>query len=68
MLRMVGKQAEVLSGFDASTGGERTGRVIFDGVEWPAVLSEATGVKLGSHDRVMIERVHEGRMFIKPVA
>ena len=64
-LRMVGKQAEVLSGFEFVAGGERTGRVLFDGVEWPAVWSDAPDTKLGRKDRVTIEKVHEGRMFVK---
>ncbi len=67
-LRMVGKQAEVLSGFEFVTGGERTGRVLFDGVEWPAVWSDNPETKLGHKDRVTIEKVHEGRMFVKLAA
>ncbi len=64
-VRLVGKQAEVLSGFDLATGGERTGRVIFDGVEWPAVLTSGnTPVK--ASDRVVIEQVADGRLFIRP--
>ena len=65
--RMVGKQADVLSGFELVAGGERTGRVIFDGVEWPAVLDVATEALLVGKDRVQIDRVHEGRLFVKPV-
>lgn len=37
-LRLVGRQGHVLSGF-AEQEGEREGRIIIDGVEWPAVLS-----------------------------
>ncbi len=65
--RLLGKQAEILSGFEIVAGGERTGRVMFDGVEWPAVLSgEAGEAKLKTHDRVVIAQVHEGRLFVKP--
>ncbi|MGA9658394.1 MAG: NfeD family protein [Asticcacaulis sp.] len=65
--RMVGAQAEVLSGFELVAGGERTGRVTFDGVEWPAVLNDKDNVLLSLNDPVLIERVHEGRMFVKPL-
>jgi membrane protein implicated in regulation of membrane protease activity len=65
--RMVGKQAEVLSGFEPVTGGERTGRVVFDGVEWPAVLGEAGEAVLTANDRVVIDRIYEGRVFVRPV-
>ncbi len=65
-LRMVGKQAEVLSGFDLSVGGERTGRVIFDGVEWPAILAGPADARLMVRDRVVIEKIQEGRMFVTP--
>ncbi len=66
--RMVGKQADVLSGFELVAGGERTGRVMFDGVEWPAVLDAATDALLAGKDRVFIERVYEGRLFVRPTA
>lgn len=66
-VRMLGKEAEILSGFAVVAGGERTGRVTFDGVEWPAVLKEDAGdVKLTDKDRVVIERIHEGRLYVKP--
>ena len=64
--RMVGKQAEVLSGFELVAGGERTGRVVFDGVEWPAVLHETGEAALAVTDRVVIERIYEGRVFVRP--
>lgn len=64
--RMVGKEAEVLSGFELVAGGERTGRVVFDGVEWPAVLGEASQMALAVNDRVVIERIYEGRVFVRP--
>jgi membrane protein implicated in regulation of membrane protease activity len=64
--RMVGKQAEVLSGFEPVSGGERTGRVVFDGVEWPAVLGNAGEIALTANDRVVIERIYEGRVFVRP--
>lgn len=63
--RLLGKQAEVLSGFDSLTGGERTGRVMFDGVEWPAVMT-GSDVRLEAHDRVVIQEVAEGRLFVTP--
>ena len=64
--RMIGKEAEVLSGFELVSGGERTGRVVFDGVEWPAVLGESSQMKLAASDRVIIERIYEGRVFVRP--
>lgn len=65
--RLLGKQAEVLSGFDAVAGGERTGRVVFDGVEWPAVLKSGDA-PLKTSDRVVIEGVTEGRLHVTPIA
>ncbi len=65
--RILGKQAEVLSGFERTDGGERTGRVVVDGVEWPAVLNATAGeAKLAKADRVVIESVSEGRLFVTP--
>ena len=60
--RLIGKQAQVLSGFEI-TGGERTGRVMFDGVEWPAVLDGEGALPAAS--AVVIERVHEGRLYVR---
>ena len=65
--RLLGKQAEVLSGFDVVTGGERTGRVIFDGVEWPAVLKTGDAA-LKASDRVVIDAIAEGRLYVTPAA
>lgn len=65
--RMLGKQAEILSGFDRVEGGERTGRVMVEGVEWPAVLNAAVGeVKLTKADRVVIDQIVEGRLLVTP--
>lgn len=61
--RLVGKPAQVLSGFEM-TGGERTGRVVFDGVEWPAVLDDLSA-HLAAPAPVIIERVHEGRLYVR---
>ena len=65
--RMVGRRAVVLSGFGPVAGGERTGRVMFDGVEWPAVIEESadTQVPLDAEDRVEIATVLDGRLFVK---
>ncbi|MDI7774616.1 NfeD family protein [Asticcacaulis sp. EMRT-3] len=65
-IRLVGKQAEVLSGFDV-TGGERTGRVMYDGVEWPAVLVDADTDFLATQAKVLIERIYEGRLYVRMV-
>ena len=66
--RLLGKQAEILSGFELVVGGERTGRVMFEGVEWPAVLSLTTESRLHKADRVVIDRIHEGRLYVTPAA
>ena len=63
--RLVGRQAEILSGFEPGLGGERTGRVMFDGVEWPAVLEDPAAGKLVARDRVIVERVSEGRLYVR---
>ena len=67
--RLLGKQADILSGFDIMTGGERTGRVIFEGVEWPAVLTgvDADAV-VSKAERVVIEQIHDGRLYVTPAA
>lgn len=64
--RMVGRRAVVLSGFGPVVGGERTGRVMFDGVEWPAVIDVAndTQVTVNSDDAVEIAIVQDGRLFV----
>lgn len=66
--RIVGREAEILSGFEMVPGGERTGRVMLDGVEWPAVLAEGIDDLLTSKDRLVIERVAEGRLYVRPAA
>ena len=65
--RMVGRRAVVLSGFGPVVGGERTGRVMFDGVEWPAVIDAGsdTQATLSSDDAVEIAVVQDGRLFVK---
>jgi membrane protein implicated in regulation of membrane protease activity len=65
--RMVGRRAVVLSGFGPVAGGERTGRVMFDGVEWPAVIDEGTDTQapLKAEDAVEIAVVLDGRLFVK---
>ncbi len=63
--RLLGRQAEVLSGFDVVTGGERTGRVMFEGVEWPAVQTGGE-TQLRAEDRVVIEQIADGRLFVSP--
>jgi hypothetical protein len=40
--------------------------VVFDGVEWPAVLGETSQMALAVNDRVVIERIYEGRVFVRP--
>ena len=64
---MVGRRAVVLSGFGPVAGGERTGRVMFDGVEWPAVIEESmdTQAPLRAEDAVEIAVVLDGRLFVK---
>jgi inner membrane protein len=66
--RIIGKQAEVLSGFEFVAGGERTGRVSFEGVEWPAVLTGDAGTTLNKTDRVVIAQVNDGRLFVTTVS
>ncbi len=65
--RMIGRRAIVLSGFGPVVGGGRTGRVMFDGVEWPAVIEESTDTQapLDAEDRVEIAAVLDGRLFVK---
>jgi membrane protein implicated in regulation of membrane protease activity len=65
--RMVGRRAVVLSGFGPVVGGERTGRVMFDGVEWPAVIDEHTDTQapVAHDDKVEIAVVQDGRLFVR---
>ncbi len=64
---MVGRQAVVLSGFGPVAGGERTGRVMFDGVEWPAVvdIDMDTQQPVQADDQVEIAIVQDGRLHVK---
>jgi len=64
--RMVGRRAVVLSGFGPVAGGERTGRVMFDGVEWPAAIDTGrdTQALLQADDAVEIASVQDGRLFV----
>lgn len=59
--RMVGAQAKVIEGFGATTG-ERSGRVDFDGVVWPAVQADDADLTEGA--MVKIIAVEEGRLRI----
>ncbi len=65
--RMVGLRAVVLSGFGPVSGGERTGRVLFDGVEWPAAIDEShdNQAPLAADDAVEIAVVQDGRLFVR---
>lgn len=64
---MLGRQAVVLSGFGPVVGGERTGRVMFDGVEWPAVVDSGmdTQQPVAVDDKVEIAIVQDGRLHVK---
>ncbi|MGZ6042832.1 MAG: NfeD family protein [Asticcacaulis sp.] len=65
--RMLGREAVVLSGFGPVDGGDRTGRVMFDGVEWPAVVTARgdTLTPLDADDAVVIDGVQDGRLYVK---
>ena len=64
--RMVGRKARVLSGFGPVAGGERTGRVMFDGVERPAAIDERSDSQapVRAEDAVEIAVVQDGRLFV----
>ncbi|MFT4090860.1 MAG: NfeD family protein [Asticcacaulis sp.] len=67
-LRLVGREALVIEAFDDQSGHENIGRVILDGVEWPAVFEHASGNQepILPEAKVKIVKVYEGRLFIKP--
>lgn len=67
-LRLVGREALVIEAFDDRSGHESLGRVIIDGVEWPAVHTHASGKNepILPEAKVKIVRVHEGRLFVTP--
>ncbi len=60
-LRLVGRQGHVLSGF-AETDGVREGRIIVDGVEWPATLAGEAAVL--PNTAVVITGIGEGRLHV----
>lgn len=67
-LRLVGREAIVIEAFDDVSGHENIGRVILDGVEWPAVYEHASNdqAPILPEAKVKIVKVYEGRLFVKP--
>ncbi|OYW78388.1 MAG: hypothetical protein B7Z26_09870, partial [Asticcacaulis sp. 32-58-5] len=59
--RLVGKTATVLEGFGSS--GE--GRVIYDGVEWPAVVDGDHKDRIAPRESVTILKVSDGKLVIE---
>jgi membrane protein implicated in regulation of membrane protease activity len=67
--RLLGKRAEIVSGFELITGGVLTGRVSFEDVVWPADLKLDQGqdfTPLPSQSVEIVE-VYEGRLIVKPL-
>lgn len=63
-LRLVGKTATVVEGF----GSSHEGRVIFDGVEWPAVIEGDEDARLKAREPVKIVKVSDGKLVISRAA
>lgn len=64
--RLIGQEATVIGAFDDLDGQRINGRVIFDGVEWPA-QSERTDTPIGLSEKVQILAVTEGKLIVARV-
>jgi len=67
--RLVGKRAEIVSGFETGSSTIITGRVSFEDVVWPADLQLDQGQDFtpSSHQAVEIIALSEGRLIVKPL-
>jgi inner membrane protein len=64
--RWVGLHGQVLSGFEGA-GADRTGRVLVQGVEWPAEYHGRAETVFKPEDPVKIAAMKDGRIFIEPL-
>lgn len=64
--RLIGQEATVIGAFDDLDGQRINGRVIFDGVEWPA-QSERTDTPIGLSEKVRILAVAECKLIVARV-
>lgn len=64
--RLIGQEATVIHAFDDLEGQRVNGRVIFDGVEWPA-QSEREDAPIGLTEKVRILGVSEGKLIVTRV-
>lgn len=62
-LRLMGQEATVIEAFDNKEGHYSEGRVILNGVEWPA-LCERTDMGIGRNEKVRILSMSEGRLMV----
>jgi inner membrane protein len=66
--RLVGQEALVIESFDKTDGVLAQGRVIYEGIEWPAVFErkgQATEAIL-ANEKVEILKVSHGKLWVKP--
>ncbi|UDF02200.1 NfeD family protein [Asticcacaulis sp. AND118] len=64
--RLIGQEATVIEAFDDPEGQQSRGRVILDGVEWPA-RSERGDAPIGIAEKVRILAVAEGKLIVARV-
>lgn len=64
LARLTGRTGQVVSGFDMS-GPVRVGRVVVDGVEWPAELNQPAEADLNPGATLRVLRVHDGRLVVE---
>ncbi|MDC7681660.1 NfeD family protein [Asticcacaulis sp. BYS171W] len=65
--RLIGKEALVIEAFDDRDGSLSTGRVIYEGVEWPAVYERGGATRpILPAEKVEILKVAEGKLIVKP--
>ncbi|ESQ78847.1 NfeD family protein [Asticcacaulis sp. YBE204] len=65
--RLIGKEAVVIEAFDDRDGSQSTGRVIYEGVEWPAVYERTAKTKtILPAEKVEILSISEGKLIVKP--
>lgn len=65
--RLIGKEAVVIEAFDDKDGHQSLGRVIYDGVEWPAIYERSGRSKpILLTEKVQIVNISEGKLLVKP--
>jgi inner membrane protein len=62
--RLIGQYATIISGFEPEQGTMRFGRVLIDGVEWPALWAPGSQAEQVPN-KAKIEKIVEGKLYLK---